>query len=76
MADKTCISWTDATWDPIVGCSVVSPGCTNAMRCETPRALCDAPKAQARVALRGDDRAVESRACLDRQGCLSRRIAS
>ena len=29
MADRTGIEWTDASWNPIVGCSVVSPGCTN-----------------------------------------------
>ena len=29
MADKTDISWTGATWNPITGCAVVSPGCTN-----------------------------------------------
>lgn len=29
MGDKTGIQWTDATWNPIAGCSVVSPACTN-----------------------------------------------
>lgn len=26
---KTSIEWTDAVWNPTVGCSVLSPGCTN-----------------------------------------------
>lgn len=29
MADGTNIEWTDATWNIINGCSVISPGCTN-----------------------------------------------
>lgn len=29
MASLTGIEWTDATWNPVVGCSIVSPGCTN-----------------------------------------------
>lgn len=27
MAASSDIEWTDATWNPVVGCSVVSPGC-------------------------------------------------
>src|SRR5580658_6722092 len=29
MADGTHIEWTSATWNPITGCRVKSPGCTN-----------------------------------------------
>jgi len=29
MADRSAIEWTDASWNPVVGCSKVSPGCAN-----------------------------------------------
>ena len=29
MADKTSIEWTDATWNPVTGCTKISPGCDN-----------------------------------------------
>jgi protein gp37 len=27
MADSTTIEWTDATWNPVTGCTKISPGC-------------------------------------------------
>ncbi|MBI4311591.1 MAG: phage Gp37/Gp68 family protein [Chloroflexi bacterium] len=29
MSDKTTIEWTDATWNPVTGCTKVSPGCAH-----------------------------------------------
>lgn len=43
MGAKTGIEWTEATWNPVAGCSVVSAGCTN----------CYAMKMAARLAAMG-----------------------
>src|SRR5437867_1843564 len=29
MAEQTSIEWTDATWNPVTGCTKISPGCKN-----------------------------------------------
>ena len=29
MSDKSKIEWTDATWNPVRGCTKVSPGCAH-----------------------------------------------
>jgi protein gp37 len=29
MADRITIEWTEATWNPVTGCSKLSPGCAH-----------------------------------------------
>ena len=29
MSDKSKIEWTDATWNPVRGCTKISPGCAH-----------------------------------------------
>ena len=29
MAESSTIEWTEATWNPVAGCTILSPGCTN-----------------------------------------------
>ncbi len=36
MADKTGIEWTDATWNPVTGCTRVSEGCDHCYIARTP----------------------------------------
>lgn len=43
MSDKTGIEWADATWNPIVGCSIVSKGCTNCYAMKVAHRLLDNP---------------------------------
>lgn len=38
MSDRTLIEWTHRTWNPVTGCTKVSPGCDNCY-IETQRAL-------------------------------------
>ena len=39
MASK--IEWTEETWNPVAGCSIVSPGCTNCYAMRMARRLND-----------------------------------
>lgn len=36
MSDHSSIEWTDATWNPVTGCTRVSPGCANCYIERTP----------------------------------------
>jgi protein gp37 len=36
MSDKSKIEWTEATWNPVYGCTKVSPGCANCYIERTP----------------------------------------
>ena len=44
MGDQTDIEWADATWNPIVGCDVCSPGCANCYAMGQAYRLLDKPR--------------------------------
>jgi protein gp37 len=39
VATRSTIEWTEVTWNPVVGCSVISPGCHNCYAMEMARRL-------------------------------------
>lgn len=43
MSDKSAIEWTEATWNPLAGCSLVSPGCKNCYAMGVANRLLDKP---------------------------------
>jgi protein gp37 len=48
MATNSKIEWTEATWNPVAGCTILSPGCTN----------CYAMRLAARLAVMGQEKYV------------------
>jgi protein gp37 len=46
MATKSKIEWTEATWNPVAGCTILSPGCTN----------CYAMRLASRLAVMGQEK--------------------
>lgn len=52
MADKTKIEWTEATWNPIRGCTVVSEGCRNCYAMAVATRFSDAGQAYEGLAYR------------------------
>lgn len=66
----TKIEWTNETWNPVVGCSIVSPGCTNcyAMRMAARIEAADEAGYHKRVnaaVMRADDQEHENRVRAD-----------
>lgn len=56
MSDNTRISWTDATWNPLRGCTRISPGCQN---CYAER-MCSRGLPNLKSPTTGDDFAVKT----------------
>ncbi|OWK38543.1 DUF5131 family protein [Fimbriiglobus ruber] len=52
MATQSSIEWTETTWNPVYGCSILSPGCHNCYAMSMARRLKGVAKAKA---ARGED---------------------
>lgn len=61
MADHTHIEWTDATWNPLAGCSLVSPGCTNCYAMRDAHRLANNPSPKVSAKYEGTTRLVKGK---------------
>src|SRR6201985_3575766 len=43
MSDNSDIEWTDATWNPVRGCTKISPGCTHCYAATFAERFCGVP---------------------------------
>jgi protein gp37 len=66
---ETSIEWTDATWNPVAGCTILSPGCTNcyAMRMAARLEAMGTAKYRGLTRKSGDRFVWTGRIALDRQ---------
>ncbi|MGH7136897.1 MAG: DUF5131 family protein, partial [Pirellulales bacterium] len=48
MSEHSDIEWTDATWNPVRGCTKISPGCARTRRRCRGRRGCAATRVRAR----------------------------
>lgn len=53
MAEKSNIEWTDATWNPVLGCDKISPGCKNCYAIRTAWRLQHNPNPKIKAAFEG-----------------------
>ncbi|MGL5825003.1 MAG: DUF5131 family protein [Nocardioides sp.] len=59
MSDGTGISWTDATWNVVIGCDKVSPGCDHCYAIRTAHRMQSNPNPKIAAAYEGTERAGE-----------------
>lgn len=69
MGSSSSIEWTDATWNPVAGCNVLSPGCTNcyAMRMAARLEVMGQQKYAGTTRLSGNRRVWTGKVVLDHQ---------
>src|SRR6266849_6191287 len=61
MAGKSSIEWTEATWNPVTGCSKVSPGCDNCYAIREARRLAGNPNQVVRDVYEGTTHRLNNR---------------
>src|SRR6476646_3660092 len=53
MARTTAIEWTETTWNPVTGCTKISPGCDNCYAIREAHRLAGNPNESVRKAYKG-----------------------